>query len=253
MHSDKNFRKILQEYIREFREAVRERRQQKLTGRQIGALVFLAAAIVTVGFICWWFCMPMLSMADNPAEFREYIDSRGAAGIGAFLLATILQVIAAVIPGGPFEIAAGYTFGLWKGSLLSDIGTTTGSLIVFLLVRRFGREFAELFFSKKKLDSLSFLKSTDRSRLILFLLFLIPGTPKDLVSYFAGLTDTSLPVWLFITFVGRYPSIFLSALSGAALNRQDYLGAVLVFAAILVLCGAGGFGYHLYLRRKNKR
>ena len=245
-------RETIRQTIGDYTRKYRERKKQKLTRRQICALLFLAAAAAAVIAICFWFCRPMLQLADRPAEFRAYIESRGMVGIGAFLLATMLQVIAAVIPGGPFEIAAGYTFGLWKGSLLSDLGTTAGSLIVFLLVRRFGREFVELFFPKEKIDSLSFLKTTNRSRWIIFLLFLIPGTPKDMLSYFVGLTDMPLPVWLFITAVGRFPSIFLSALSGTALGRQDYLSAILLIGGIVLLCGAGAVGYQIYLSRKNR-
>ena len=88
-----------------------------------------------------------------------------------FILVTAVQVVAAVVPGGPIEIAAGYCFGVLPGALICDIGMTIGSMLVFLLVRRFGMSFIEIFFSREKIESLKFLKTNGQSRLVIFLLF----------------------------------------------------------------------------------
>ena len=101
----------------------------------------------------------MLEMSKDPAAFRAYIDEQGVKGYLMLMVAMFLQVVAAVIPGGPFEIAAGYAFGVWKGALIADVAMTLGSLFVFLMVRKFGTKFACLFVSKKKLDSVKFFHS----------------------------------------------------------------------------------------------
>ena len=125
---------------------------------------------------------------------------------------------------------------------------TTASVIIFLFVRRFGMKFVELFVSREKIESVKILKSSRRSESIIFLLFLIPGTPKDLLSYLVGLTDIKLSHWIIICAVGRMPAIFLSVLSGNALNKADYGFVILMFAVMIALSICGFFFY----RSRNK-
>ena len=147
-----------------------------------------------------------------------------------------------------FEIGAGYAFGVIRGTLICDFAMTTASVIIFLFVRRFGMKFVELFVSREKIESVKILKSSRRSESIIFLLFLIPGTPKDLLSYLVGLTDIKLSHWIIICAVGRMPAIFLSVLSGNALNKADYTFVILMFAVMIALSICGFFFY----RSRNK-
>lgn len=204
-------------------------------------IIFLAAITYFVG-------KPMVRFASDPAQFRVWVNEKGVLGILAFMGMVIFQVFMAVIPGGPFEICAGYAFGIWRGALLCDLATTLGSIVVFLFVRRFGMDFVELFVSREKIESVKFLKSSRQSESIIFLLFLIPGTPKDLLSYLVGLTDMKLSHWIFITFVGRFPAIFLSALSGSALGTARYEIAIAAFAIIIVLYIIGLIVYRFHNR-----
>ncbi len=225
---------IKKSVVRSFQEAGFHRRKEKLTWKQILVLIAVAVSVCIILYICWWFVEPMIRM-----------------GIFMFLLASFLQVIAAFIPGGPLEIAAGYTFGVLRGSLLCDIGMSAGSLAVFLLVKRFGMNLVGIFFPRDKIDSMKFLKTTRRGRLVFFILFLIPGTPKDFLTYFVGLTDMPVILWFLITFVGRFPSILLSAMSGGALESRNYLAAVIIILLLIVICGAGALWYRMYLTKKN--
>lgn len=242
---------IKKSVVRSFQEAGFHRRKEKLTWKQILVLIAVAVSVCIILYICWWFVEPMIRMAREPGKFRAYIDEKGAMGIFMFLLASFLQVIAAFIPGGPLEIAAGYTFGVLRGSLLCDIGMSAGSLAVFLLVKRFGMNLVGIFFPRDKIDSMKFLKTTRRGRLVFFILFLIPGTPKDFLTYFVGLTDMPVILWFLITFVGRFPSILLSAMSGGALESRNYLAAVIIILLLIVICGAGALWYRMYLTKKN--
>lgn len=206
-------------------------------------IIFLAAVTYFVG-------KPMVRFASDPTQFRVWVNEKGLLGILAFMGMVIFQVFMAVIPGGPFEICAGYAFGIWRGALLCDLATTLGSILVFLFVRRFGMEFVELFVSREKIESVKFLKSSRQSESIIFLLFLIPGTPKDLLSYLVGLTDMKLSHWIFITFVGRFPAIFLSALSGSALGTARYEIAIAAFAVIICLYVIGLIVYRFHNRER---
>ena len=220
------------------------------TKKKIIAIVILVGIIGILAAIVITTCMPMLRMADDPDVFREYMESRGALGVIFFVFVTIIQVIAAVIPGGPLEVAAGYCFGSLRGALICDLGMTAGSVIVFLLVRRFGMAFIEIFISREKIESLKFLKTTGQSRIVIFILFLIPGSPKDILAYAVGLTDLSLGTWIFITAVGRFPSILLSTLSGDALGEGKYVLFAAVIIAVAVLAAAGGFLYRRWAKKQ---
>lgn len=176
------------------------------------------------------------------------MEEKGILGILLFIGMLIVQVVVALIPGGPFEVAAGYAFGVVKGTIICSLGITIGSMIVFALVRKFGRSFIELFFSKEKIDSVKVFNSNDKSIMLFFLLMLIPGAPKDLLSYLAGLSTMRVDTWFLITLVGRLPFILLSVMSGSALNEKKYVVFGIVMMVIIALYTAGIILY----RSKNK-
>lgn len=223
-------------------------KKQRILGVVLCVLIF---AVVSV--ISYLICKPMLEMSKDPVAFRAYIDEQGIKGIAMLMSAMFLQVVAAIIPGGPFEIAAGYAFGVWKGALIADIAMTLGSLFVFLMVRKFGTKFACLFVSKEKLDSVSFLHTTAKRDILAFIFFLIPGTPKDIFTYFMGFTDMKITVWLFITFVGRFPAILLSAMSGDAIGEKKYMTFIIMMVIIAVVCLAGSLFYAWWKKKNVKK
>ena len=223
-------------------------RKQRVLGVILCILIF-----AVVGVISYLICKPMLEMSKDPAAFRAYIDEQGIKGYLMLMAAMFLQVVAAVIPGGPFEIAAGYAFGVWKGALIADVAMTLGSLFVFLMVRRFGVKFACLFVSKEKLDSVKFFHNSTRRDLLAFIFFLIPGTPKDIFTYVMGFTDMKIPMWIFITFVGRFPAIWLSAMSGDAIGERNYTAFFIMIAIIVVVCLAGSIFYSIWKKKHDAK
>ena len=223
-------------------------KKQRALGIILCVLIF-----AVVGVISYFICKPMLEMSKDPAAFRAYIDEQGVKGYLMLMAAMFLQVVAAVIPGGPFEIAAGYAFGVWKGALVADVAMTLGSLFVFLMVRRFGVKFACLFVSKKKLDSVKFFHHSSKRDLLAFIFFLIPGTPKDIFTYVMGFTDMKIPMWIFITFVGRFPAIWLSAMSGAAIGEKNYTAFFIMLAIIVVVCIAGSIVYTSWKKKHDAK
>ncbi len=232
------------------KEIKEETAPEKLRRKRITAIGIVLFIIILIAVIAVKIYIPILKMADNPEEFRAYMDARGLWGTVLFIVIVALQVVTAVIPAGPLEVVAGYCFGTVKGTIIADIGLTLGSIMIFLLVRRFGMGFIELFFSKEKIESMKFLKTSGQSKIVLFLLFLIPGTPKDILSYGVGLTDLSLISWILITSIGRIPSILFSTMGGDALLEGRY---GLLIAIIIVLAAAAGIGTILYRRWARKQ
>ena len=223
-----------------------ERHKRTLAGLSflIFLLLFLAAA--------WFIGRPMVRFVQAPELFRAWVNDHGIWGALTFLGMMFLQVVIAIIPGEPLEIGAGYAFGFWEGTALCLLGIFLGSAVVFLLVRRFGTHLVEVFFDREKIHSLKFLQESKKRDLLIFLVMFIPGTPKDLLSYFAGLTDIRLGRWLLITTVARIPSVVTSTAGGNAVGEKNYLFAVFVFAGTLVASALGLWVYRKFSsRRKN--
>lgn len=203
------------------------------------AVLGITIFVVLSALIIYFVGKPMIALAGRPDEFRSWVDERGILGMLAYMGMVILQIIVAAIPGEPLEIAAGYAFGAVQGTLLCLFAAAVGSMLVFFLVRKYGTRLVEVFFSAEKLRSLRFLQETSKRDIIFFIIFTIPGTPKDLLCYFAGITKMRPGVWLFICTVGRIPSVITSVLAGNAVGTESYVTAAVVFGVTLAVSGIG--------------
>ena len=224
-----------------------EKQKKMLSAAAIILFILLFAALA------WFVGRPMIRFARQPEQFRSWVDGHGAWGCAAYAAMVFLQVVVAIIPGEPLEIAGGYAFGAWWGTALCLIGAVLGSAAVFALVRRWGRPLAEVVFPKEKLDKLQFLHSSPKRTALLWLIFTAPGTPKDLLCYFAGLTDMKWRTWLLIATVGRLPSIVTSTVGGGALGDRNYTTAAIAFGVALAAAGVGYLVYRAVCRRNGQK
>lgn len=225
------------------------RKEQKILCLTSIAL-FVVISLILVIFIG----LPIIKTARNPELFREKIDSLGVWGKLLYVGLCFIQVVIAIIPGGPIEVAGGYAFGHVEATVLSTIGLGLGSITVFLLVRKFGVKLIEVFFTKEKIEELGFLKTNKKRELIIFLLFLAPGTPKDLISYFCGLTDMSVWFFVLVSTLARIPAAFFSSMGGSAAGEKSYLMAAFVALLIVVFTIIGIFTYkHIIGKNKEEK
>ena len=226
--------------------AFSEKQKKLLSGGAIAVFLLLGAALA------WFVGRPLIRFAKEPEVFRAWVADRGLLGMAAYTGMVFLQVLVAIIPGEPLEIAGGYAFGAVWGTVLCLLGAFLGSVAVFAVVRKWGVPLVEVFFSQDKLDKLTFLKTSPRRAALLWLVFTVPGTPKDLLCYFAGLTDLRWSSWLLIASVGRLPSIITSTVGGNALGLQNYQFAAITFAATTVIAGVGLVIYRQICRRHKR-
>ena len=215
----------------------------------IAVAVIIALSVLIFRFVG----IPMMNYVKEPGQFRAWVDSHGFVGRLAFAGMMMLQVVVAIIPGEPLEIFAGYAFGALEGTLLCIASQTIGGLFVFLLVRRYGTRIAEIFFSGEKLRSLRFLKYSKKRDVLFFIIFMIPGTPKDLICYFAGLTDIKISAWLLISVLGRIPSVVTSTIGGDAMGTKKYLFSLIVFAATFAVSLIGLWIYNKICKIHERR
>ncbi len=219
------------------------------TKRKIYNIISIIVLFAVFSFCCWAIGPKLLETVKNPDAFREFIGSNFLAGVGAFLAIQILQVFFALIPGEPIEVFAGYAFGALPGLVLCTVGVTVATAIVFLLTRKFGKKFTYILMAEDKLNSFKFMQNEKKLELLIFLLFFIPGTPKDLLTYVAGLTKIDIKKFLILTSVARIPSIISSTLAGDTLQEGNYITTVIIFGVTGVVSIAGIILYN-YIKKK---
>ena len=166
---------------------------------------------------------------------RSFLDSLGPLSFIGFILLQTLQVVAAPVPGEVTGMLGGFLYGPYLGIFLSTIGLTLGSWINFALSKTFGRPFADKFVSKKTMDKYDYLLH-HKGAFLVFVLFLIPGFPKDLLCYILGLGHLTTREFLIISTVGRFGGTVLLTLGGTYLRHQQYYRfSVLLGVAIVII------------------
>lgn len=221
--------------------------------KKLAAAAAFAVFLLFMAAVGYFIGRPAVRFVADPEMFRAWVDTHGILGRLAYVGMVALQVFVALIPGEPFEIGGGYAFGAVEGTILCLIGATIGSFLVFFLVRRLGAKFVEVFFSLEKINSLKFLKDSKKRDVLLFVLFALPGTPKDLLCYFAGLTDIGILEWAVICSLGRLPSIITSTIGGSALGDKNYTAAFITFGVTAALSAAGLIVYRVICERRQRK
>lgn len=167
-------------------------------------------------------------------RLRAFIDSLGIWGFAGFIVLQVFQVVAAPIPGEATGLLGGYLYGPFVGVFLSTVGLTVGSLAAFSLSRLFGRPLTETLVPRATIDRFNYLLHHKGSFLI-FLLFLIPGFPKDILCYILGLGPLTTLEFLVIATSGRLLGTVLLTVSGAFLRKGQYQQFFLIAGAAVVV------------------
>ncbi len=195
----------------------------------------------------------IVNTVRQPEVFRQYIASKGAWGPVIFIGIQILQTLFAFIPGEVVEVGAGYAFGPWLGLIYCLVGVALASAIILWLVRKLGSTLATAVMDNQTIEKLNFLKNAKQLNFVLFLLYFIPGTPKDILTYFAGLTNVKVKPFMLICVFARIPSILTSTLAGGALGTQNYVQSAIIFGISALLAGGGYLFYYLYVKHQNRK
>ncbi len=183
------------------------------------------------------------SQARNE-RVMDFLASFGLYSSAVFVLLQALQVVVSPIPGELTGVVGGYVYGEAYGFVLSTLGLTLGSWVAFELSSILGRPFAERLFKKDILNKFDFL-TTNTGATIAFLLFLIPGFPKDVLCYILGLSRMRLSTFLIVSAVGRLPGTYLLTIQGASVRNEDYWTTVI----LAVISAALLFTAYIYRAR----
>ena len=225
-------------------EEKRTKRKRRIVSILGLLFFFVLSALIAIPFVKYF---------KQPELFQKWVQSFGMWGGLVCVGAMVLQIVVAIIPGGAMELGAGYAFGVVEATIFCTIGSIIGCTLVFWLVKAFGVKLIEAFFPIEKIQNLRFLQDEKKRDILAFIIFLIPGMPKDLISYFMGLTNIKLSRWLVISTVARIPAIIVSAAGGHALGKGQYTLAVAVFLVIMVISAIGTAAYKFIVKKHNNQ
>ncbi|MDR2505105.1 MAG: VTT domain-containing protein [Oscillospiraceae bacterium] len=216
------------------------------------AIIGLAAVLAVLIALSVVFSGRILAWAKDPMSFRMMAAQQGLRARVIFILLFAAQILLAFIPGEPLEILAGVAFGTWHGLALVLIGVWLGATISFLLIKRFGRKFTDLFIEREKLEALPIMNNRKRLYGLMFLLYFIPGTPKDILNYAAPLTGIEYLPFIVLSTLARVPSVITSTLGGNELTSKRLDMAILIFGITAIISIVGVVFYRHITKKREK-
>ena len=209
--------------------------------RIIAGLKFLLLLIVIVGvpaFLYLKFGAEVFSK-DSADKVVAYLTAHSKQSAILIIGLQIVQVIVSILPGQPIQFASSYMFGIAKGFSLSIIGAIIGASFAFYLAKLLGADMLHILFDKEKVDEYQKKLNSSKGLLIVLLIYLIPGAPKDLVAYVAGISEMKFKSFIILSSIGRSPGMLGSLLLGHFYGEGNYKAIIVlsvVVAIILIIC-----------------
>lgn len=198
--------------------------------------VLVCALLLGVFLYCYFsYGDSIAEVFSDPEHLETFLSQFRGYDKWVFVAIRAFQTVIKIIPAEPLEIGSGYLYGTWGGMFLCILGTMLGSLVIIALSKVFGRKLVNAFIPIEKIDSLKFLQNKKRVYWTLFFIYLIPGTPKDILTYAASITNINMKKFLLITGIARIPSILTSTWCGEQLINKNYVMAAVIFVATLLL------------------
>ena len=201
--------------------------------------IFIMAVVICAAITVYLFpVVKNLSTLQGQMAFKDKVNNSGIYGLLLLFVIQIVQIFLFILPGEPIEILAGMCYGWFWGTIFIMISCAIISIVIFLLVRKLGKQFIYDFCNEekvKKFENNKIYQNPKKIETIIFILFLIPGTPKDLLTYVSGLFPIKLSRFVIISTVARIPSIITSTLAGANIAVGDWKKGIIFYIAIIVI------------------
>lgn len=170
--------------------------------------------------------------------FKQKVTNSGFYGLLLLFIIQVAQIFLFILPGEPIEILAGMCYGWFWGTIFIMVSSAMIATLIFWLVRKIGRQFVYDFSDEekiKKIENNKIFQNPKKIELIIFILFLVPGTPKDLLTYLSGLLPIKLRRFLAISTIARIPSIVTSTIAGANIAVGDWKKAIILYGIIVAV------------------
>lgn len=209
-------------------------------------LILIGIVVIVSIFTYVFYEEQVTYIFNHPRELASY----GFLGYCLMVLAVMVQIIIAFLPGEMVEVIAGIVYGPFLGLLLCMIGTVLGTGVVYYMVKRWGVGLVERFFDRHQIDQIKVIEHERRLFPIFFIIFLIPGTPKDLITYMMPLMPLNFKQVILITLVGKIPSIVTSTYAGEYLVQKNYMSVLVIYLFTGIVALGGYYLYNYFTRKK---
>lgn len=220
--------------------------EQKNKVKIVKLVLLIGVLALIVGLIIYLFpIMKNLSTVEGQLAFKEKIQNAGFMGMLILFGLQLAQIFLIILPGEPIEIVAGMCYGGFWGTIFIMASACVTSIAIYFLVRKYGRKFVYNFYDKekiKKIENSKLFQNPKKIELIMFILFFLPGTPKDLMTYIGGLLPIKPSRFILISTFARFPSIISSTLAGSSIMKGDwkmsialYMGSLLIAVLIILI------------------
>ncbi|MNW36642.1 TVP38/TMEM64 family inner membrane protein YdjZ [compost metagenome] len=196
--------------------------------------------IVTVVFLLY--SPEIIKLTVSLDRFRDHILSTGKLGPIILVFFQVLQTVIAPIPGEVIQVAGGYIYGTYIGTLLITVGMLLGAMMAFYFTRFLGGAWIERLLRKDKFQWMADMMDNNKFSIFLFIIFIIPGLPKDLFIYAAGLTTIRPLKFFSILLIARFPWLLASVSIGSNIYHKNYLSTIII-SGVSVLAFALGLIY----------
>ncbi len=201
-------------------------------------LLIFVIIVLTIITIYLFPVMKNLSTKEGQVVFKQKVDNSGVYGIVLLFLIQLAQIFLFILPGEPIEILAGMCYGWFLGTIFIMISSAIIASLIFMLVRKIGKQFVYDFSDEekiRKIENSKLFNNPKKVEIVLFILFLIPGTPKDLLTYLSGLLPIKMRRFILLSTIARIPSIVTSTIAGANIAAGDLKKAILFYILIVAL------------------
>jgi len=204
----------------------------------LAAIKFTSLILLIIGIpaYMYFFQYEFISGFRSVDDIEAYIDKYEIAGAFVYIGLQIVQVIISIIPAQPFNLAAGYIYAFLLGYALSITGTALGTSATFFLARMLGKDAIYLLFGEKKITKFVNQMNSKRALMIIFILYLVPGIPKDPIGYAVGLSKVKFLPFLGLSLVGRTPAMMMTIMVGSMLNKNNYTGVIILSVIVVTIC-----------------
>ena len=216
-------------------------------------LFTIVVIILTIITIYLFPVMRNLSTKEGQIAFKEKVTNSGTIGMLLLFTIQISQIFLFILPGEPIEILAGMCYGWIWGTIFIMVSSAIIASLIFMLVRKIGKQFVYDFSDEekiKKIENSKLFKKPKKIETVLFILFLIPGTPKDLLTYLSGLLPIKMSRFILLSTIARIPSIVTSTIAGANIAVGDWRKAIILYILIVVIVAIVLYIFNLFDKDK---
>ena len=204
-------------------------------------ILAIIAVTIIIGVIAYLIpVMKNLSTVEGQMAFKEKVNKSGFIGLAMLFGLQLAQIFLIILPGEPIEILAGMCYGGWGGLIFITISVAIMTTLIFFLVRKLGKRFVYDICDEekvKKIENSKLFKNPKKIEWIMIILFMIPGTPKDLLVYISGLLPIKPLNLILISTFARLPSVVSSTFAGDTLMKGNWESSIIIYAITFLLVG----------------